>query len=126
MKEPATPRPVASRVTLAGYLSLLEAGEGDVQANISSLLGRADLTIAYWLADAESWVDREGGRVVLDQGDPAVTVISRRGQRVAALRGETPLPRLDTPLEAVVGRLTVQSAEGAGTTVHAAVPLVDR
>ena len=109
MKEPAAQSAVTSGVTLAGYLSLLAAGEGDVQASISSLLGRVDLTIAYWLPDAESWVDREGGRVVLDQGDPAVTVISRRGQRVAALRGETPLPRLDTQLEAVVG-LTLENA----------------
>jgi hypothetical protein len=90
-------------VTLASWLSQLEIGEGDVQASLSSVLGRADLTIAYWMPDAERWVDRAGGRVVVDEAEPGITVISRRGERVAALRGGTPLPELDASLAAVVG-----------------------
>jgi signal transduction histidine kinase len=87
---------------LATWLSVLEAGGGDAQAALSRALGRKDLTIAYWLPDAERWVDRAGGRVVVDEGEPGVTVISRRGQRVAALRGEPPLPELDESLAAVI------------------------
>jgi hypothetical protein len=44
------------------------------------------------MPDMESWVDRAGGRLVVDEADLAVTVVPRCGERVAALRGETPLP----------------------------------
>jgi signal transduction histidine kinase len=92
MNDPVVQRPLDRADALGDFVSLLQGGDGDVRAALAAVLGRPDLRIAYWLPDAERWVDREGERQVIDVSQPAVRVISHHGQRVAALSFDRPLP----------------------------------
>jgi hypothetical protein len=88
------------------FVSLLAAGDGDVRASLAAVLGRPDLTIAYWLPGAEGCEDRDVRRQFVDMSEPGLTVVSHRGQRVAALFDDPPLPdgpELGWPLMAAVG-----------------------
>ena len=79
--------------SLVTMLSRLAAGTGDVRARLAAALGRPELTVAYWLPDAERWVDPVGERSELDEAGPGVTVVSYRGERVAALTHAEDLDR---------------------------------
>jgi len=79
--------------SLVTMLSRLAAGTGDVRARLAAALGRPELTVAYWLPDAERWVDPVGERSELDEAGPGVTVVSYRGDRVAALTHAEDLDR---------------------------------
>jgi signal transduction histidine kinase/DNA-binding transcriptional ArsR family regulator len=82
---------------------MLAAGGGDVRACLAEVLGRSELRIAYWLPDAERWVDRDGGRQEVDPSQPGVTLVSHGGRCVAALLLDSPGPDLADPLLAAVG-----------------------
>jgi signal transduction histidine kinase len=69
---------VNDSAALAEFLSMLASGDGDVRAAVAAVLEDPGLEIAYWHGDA--WV---GGRV--DADAPGVTIVERRGERIAAL-----------------------------------------
>lgn len=73
-----------------------------MRAGVAAVLQRPDLEIAYWLPDAERWVDHDGGRQVVDASRRDVRLVSYRGQRVAALIADPPLTDLAGPLMAAV------------------------
>jgi signal transduction histidine kinase len=106
MNNSVVQRPLDRSDALGRFVSLLDTGDGDVRAGLAAVLGRPDLRIAYWLPDAERWVDREGKRQVVELSQPGVRVISHRGQRVAALSFDRPLPErseFEGPLAAAAG-----------------------
>ena len=89
-----------SRISRAGAVSELverlgraPAGERELRDALADALGDPSLTLAYWLPEAEEWVDAEGRRVP----DPeelegvATTLVRHEGRPVAALLHE---PRL--------------------------------
>jgi CheY-like chemotaxis protein len=63
------------------------AETGTLQARLAHALGDRSLAIAYWLPEANGYVDERGDRVVLPGAGSgrAVTVIEQRGERIAAL-----------------------------------------
>jgi signal transduction histidine kinase len=101
----AAHRPPDGGAALPTFMSLLAAAGGDVRANLADLLGRPQLRIAYWLPEAERWVDRAGSRLDLDVSRPGVTVVPYQGQRVAALIDHSSGGGLELPgpLMAAVG-----------------------
>ena len=101
MTEPAVHPPRGSGA-LAAFLSQLASSEADVQAALATVLGRPRVRVAYWIADDERWVDRSGARVTLDAADPGVTVVLHRGEPVAALQDDGPLPEIGAPLAPAV------------------------
>ena len=102
MTRPAVHRSGGNGAPLATFLALLRAGE-DVRDVLATVLERPGLRIAYWLADDERWVDRAGARVVVDDADPRITMISHGNRRIAALQDETPLADLGGLLATAVG-----------------------
>jgi signal transduction histidine kinase len=85
-------------------LSLLAAGESDVRGCLGEVLGQPELGVAYWLPDDERWVDGDGRAVDVDGTKAGVTVVSYRGEQVAALLLEQaagPQPGLAGDLMAV-------------------------
>ena len=78
-------RVVGDSAALGRFLSILASGEGDVHAGVAEALGDPALRIAYWLPEAEGWVMEDGTRLRLDADARDVTVVERRGQRIAAL-----------------------------------------
>ena len=58
-----------------------------LRARLAHALGDRSLTIAYWLPESNGYVDESGIHVVLPPAGSgrAVTVIERRGERIAAL-----------------------------------------
>ena len=105
MTESATHRPLDSGAALQAFVSLLAAGVEDVRTSLATVLGRPGLRIAYWVA-GDRWVSGDGERRIVDVSQPGVTVVSYRGERVAALFDE-PLraeaPALAAPLMAAAG-----------------------
>lgn len=97
------PLALDSSAALHTFLSLLAAGAGDVRASLAEVIGRPDLRIAYWLADAERWVNRDGDRQEIHTSQPSVKLVSHGGRRVAALLIDPPQPELPDPLLAAVG-----------------------
>ena len=71
---------------LADFLSALASCDRDVRAAVSALLDDPGLEIVYW--HAEGWVGADGVRCHVVEGAPGVTVVERRGQRIAALLGD--------------------------------------
>ena len=105
MKDSAVNRSLDDPSAIATFVSRLAADAGDVCGSLSAVLGRPDLRIAYWLPDAERWVDRNGQRQVVDVKQPGIAVVSHRGDRVAALVLDPPLAEpveLAGPLMAAV------------------------
>jgi signal transduction histidine kinase len=97
--------PLDRSAAVSTFVSLLATDPGDVRASIAAVLGRPDLRVAYWLPDAERWVDRDGVRRVVDLSHPGVTLVSHRGHRAAALFDDPPrpeAPQLAGPLMAAV------------------------
>jgi signal transduction histidine kinase len=70
---------------LGGFLGTLASGAGDVRAGVAAALGDPGLEIAYWLPEAEGWIGAGGSRRPVDVDAAGVTVVERRGQRIAAL-----------------------------------------
>lgn len=70
---------------------VVDLGEGSETSTLRGRLARAagdrTLAIAYWLSDANTYVDERGDPVVLPAAGSgkAVTVIEEHGQRIAAL-----------------------------------------
>jgi signal transduction histidine kinase len=59
---------------------------GTLRAALARALRDPSLTVAYWLADGERYVDADGRTVTLPDGpDRAVTQVQRDGRRIAAL-----------------------------------------
>ncbi|HET9010472.1 MAG TPA: GAF domain-containing protein, partial [Gemmatimonadaceae bacterium] len=64
------------------------------------------LELAYWLPDAERWVDQAGNPRAVDITHPGVILVDHRGSRIAALSIDPPpavQPDLDGPLMAAAG-----------------------
>jgi signal transduction histidine kinase len=76
---------VSDSQALGDFLCMLASGEGDVRAAIAAALGDGELEIAYWMPEAEGWIAPDGSRRRVDTDAAGVTVIERRGQRIAAL-----------------------------------------
>jgi len=63
-----------------------EVAPGTLHAALARALRDPSLKVAYWLADAERFVDAEGRPVTLPEGsERAVTEVRREGRRIAAL-----------------------------------------
>jgi hypothetical protein len=99
-----------------------------VHSSLVAVLGRSDLAIAYWLPDAERWVDLEGRRQAVDLSERGVTPVTYRGRppggpvpRPAARRGED----LSARIAAVNGTLEIDSRPTAGKVVRARLPVAD-
>jgi signal transduction histidine kinase len=102
----AVHRTLDRSAALETFVSLLAAGTDDVGRVLGDVLGRPDLRIAYWLPDAERWVDRDGARRLIDVSQPGVAVVSYRGERVGALVVDGPPAEpldLHDPLMGAVG-----------------------
>jgi signal transduction histidine kinase len=69
---------------LGDFLGMLASGQGDVRTAVATALGDPGLEIAYWLPDTGGWVASDGRRRIHVDADD-VTVVERRGQRIAAL-----------------------------------------
>jgi signal transduction histidine kinase len=76
---------VSDSEALGGFLCTLASGAGDVRAGVATALGDPELEIAYWLPEAEGWIAADGSRRRIDVDAAGVTVVERRGQRIAAL-----------------------------------------
>ena len=63
------------------------AGTGTLRTRLAGALGDPSLLIAYWLPEADEYVDERGDPVALPGPDSgrAVTLIEDRGERIAAL-----------------------------------------
>jgi signal transduction histidine kinase len=69
---------------------VVELGEQVAPGRLRDALARAlrdpSLTVAYWLADGERYVDADGRTVTLPDGpEQTVTEVQREGRRIAAL-----------------------------------------
>jgi signal transduction histidine kinase len=64
---------------------MLASGDGDVRTGVATALGDPGLDIAYWLPEAEGWIAADGSRRRIDVEADGVTVVERRGQKIAAL-----------------------------------------
>jgi signal transduction histidine kinase len=76
---------VGDSEALGDFLCSLASGEGDVRTSVATALGDPGLDIAYWLAEAEGWIACDGSRRRIDVDADGVTVVERRGQKIAAL-----------------------------------------
>jgi len=90
----AVPHPPKRARALDAFLSSLAEGEHDIAAGLAAVLGVATLRIAYWLPGSERWVDSAGAPQEIDGSRPEATIVSFRGQRVAAVVTDPPT-RLD-------------------------------
>ena len=61
-----------------------QVAPGRLQAALARALRDPSLTVAYWLADGERYVDADGRPMALP-ADRAVTEVEREGRRIAAL-----------------------------------------
>jgi signal transduction histidine kinase len=83
---------------------------GSLQAALAQAVGDPELQIAYWLPDAEHYVDAEGLPVPEPVAAPgrAVTALVRDGRRIAAVAHTAALPDLEPELGAAV-RLALEN-----------------
>jgi signal transduction histidine kinase len=83
---------------------------GTLQAALAQAVGDPDLRIAYWLPDAEHYVDANGRPVAEPVAAPgrAVTVLIRDGRRIAVVAHTAALPDLERELGAAV-RLALEN-----------------
>ena len=72
---------------LATFLAGLAADGGTVRASLAAVLRAPRLDVAYWIPENEAWVDADGELLRIDAEAPGVTVIERRGARIAAVLG---------------------------------------
>jgi signal transduction histidine kinase len=79
---------------------------GSVQAALAEAVGDPALQIAYWLPDAEHYVDATGRAVAEPVAGPgrAVTALVRDGRRIAVVSHTAALPDLERELGAAVRR----------------------
>jgi signal transduction histidine kinase len=78
-------RRVSDSSALGRFLAVLASGEGDVRTAVATVLGDHGVEIAYWLREAEGWITADGSRRRLDVEADGVTVVERRGERIAAV-----------------------------------------
>jgi signal transduction histidine kinase len=106
VNDSAVHRPLDRSTAVSTFVALLATGTLDVRESLAAVLGRPDLRIAYWLPDAERWVNEDGRVEVLNESGPDVTVVTHRAQRVAVLLDDSrpgdPI-QLDEPEMAVFG-----------------------
>jgi signal transduction histidine kinase len=76
---------VSDSAALGDFLGMLASGEGDVRTAVAIALGDPELEIAYWLREAEGWIAPDLSRRRIDVEADGVTVVERRGERIAAL-----------------------------------------
>jgi signal transduction histidine kinase len=83
---------------------------GTLQAALAQAVGDPDLRIAYWLPDAEQYVDAEGRPVAQPVAAPgrAVTTLVRDGRQIAVVAHTAALPDLERELGAAV-RLALEN-----------------
>jgi signal transduction histidine kinase len=83
---------------------------GSLQAALSQAVGDPELQIAYWLPDAEHYVDATGRPVAEPVAAPgrAVTALVRDGRRIAVVSHTAALPELERELGAAV-RLALEN-----------------
>ena len=83
---------------------------GSLQAALAQAVGDPELQIAYWLPDAEHYVDATGRPVPEPVAAPgrAVTALVRDGGRIAAVAHTAALPDLERELGAAV-RLALEN-----------------
>jgi signal transduction histidine kinase len=83
---------------------------GSLQAALSQAVGDPELQIAYWLPDAEHYVDATGRPVAEPVAAPgrAVTALVRDGRRIAVVSHTAALPDLERELGAAV-RLALEN-----------------
>jgi signal transduction histidine kinase len=80
-----------ARLARAGVADLVielggQIAPGDLRAALARALRDPWLTVAYWLADGDRYVDADGRTVALPAGpERAVTEVQREGRRIAAL-----------------------------------------
>jgi signal transduction histidine kinase len=83
---------------------------GSLQAALALAVGDPELRIAYWLPDAEHYVDAEGRPVAEPVAAPgrAVTALVRDGRRIAVVSHTVALPDLEQAIGAAV-RLALEN-----------------
>ena len=83
---------------------------GSLQAALAQAIGDPELQIAYWLPDAEHYVDANGRPVAEPVAAPgrAVTALVRDGRRIAVVAHTAALPDLERELGAAV-RLALEN-----------------
>jgi signal transduction histidine kinase len=83
---------------------------GSLQAALAQAVGDPELQIAYWLPDAEHYVDATGRPVPEPVASPgrAVTALVRDGRRIAVVAHTAALPDLERELGAAV-RLALEN-----------------
>jgi signal transduction histidine kinase len=83
---------------------------GSLQAALAAAVGDPDLEIAYWLPDAQYYVDANGRPVAQPVAGPgrAVTALVRDGRRIAVVSHTAALPDLERELGAAV-RLALEN-----------------
>jgi signal transduction histidine kinase len=83
---------------------------GSLQAALAAAVGDPDLEIAYWLPDAQYYVDANGRPVAQPVAGPgrAVTALVRAGRRIAVVSHTAALPDLERELGAAV-RLALEN-----------------
>jgi signal transduction histidine kinase len=83
---------------------------GTLQAALAQAVGDPELRIAYWLPDAEHYVDANGRPVAQLVAGPgrAVTTLVRDGRQIAAVAHTAALPDLERELGAAV-RLALEN-----------------
>jgi signal transduction histidine kinase len=87
-------------------------GMHELRGVMSSALGDASLTLAYWIKDRDQWVDAEGRTVALpyptsEQGRAVTMVRDAVGRPVAALVHDVALLEEPTLVESVAGSVQV-------------------
>ena len=92
--ESAVHHPPKRARALDALLSSLAEGQHDVAVGLAAVLSVPSLRIAYWLPGSERWVDSAGVPQEIDVCGSEATIVSFRGQRVAALVADPPT-RLD-------------------------------
>jgi signal transduction histidine kinase len=85
---------------------VVELGNNPVQGRLRDALARAlrdpSLELGYWIPESEEYVDLEGKQVdVVPTATRAVTILERRGEKVAALVHDAALRENPTLLDAV-------------------------
>ena len=83
---------------------------GSLQAALAQAVGDPELRIAYWLPDAEHYVDANGKPVAEPAAGPgrAITALVRDGRQIALVTHTAALPDLERELGAAV-RLTLEN-----------------
>jgi signal transduction histidine kinase len=83
---------------------------GSLQAALAQAIGDPELTVAYWLPDAQHYVDANGRPVAEPVARPgrAITALVRGGHRVAVVAHTAAMPDLERELGAAV-RLALEN-----------------